>query len=404
MAVTKGIKEDVKKKNSKEISKEETIIRYGFLTLAVIVGLCIIYFVIASLIPNNYIKVGNHKIAEEEFMYQTNMQYNVFVNYYQDYIAGLGFDLSTQEGVSSFMKTAYDNQRSFGQMLLEGVVNSIQEQYIILDLIDETGFQIDEQELEETYTIQLQSLQKAADEAGYDLDDFAGIYYGTTFKAIEKVIRQTLRAQQYISYLEEQNLNAVTDERARSYYDSVDSEGNLIKDDIDKVTVVTVLKRTVDSQLQPLAEDVVAAARAKAEQVLEMAKNGQDIYELAELYSDELNDEDAEDTEEVTDETEDSVKPGEFTFTKNEVSITDLSQWAFKASIGDIELLETDIGFIVIKLIGRTDYEDVKDDVFKLIAGSDYELKMNEYQQMSEYEVGLYRPYQDLYLNYSIAQ
>ncbi|MFA5340964.1 MAG: peptidylprolyl isomerase [Clostridia bacterium] len=337
-------------------------------------------------------------------MYQTNMQYNVFVNYYQDYIAGLGFDLSTQEGVSSFMKTAYDNQRSFGQMLLEGVVNSIQEQYIILDLIDETGFQIDEQELEETYTIQLQSLQKAADEAGYDLDDFAGIYYGTTFKAIEKVIRQTLRAQQYISYLEEQNLNAVTDERARSYYDSVDSEGNLIKDDIDKVTVVTVLKRTVDSQLQPLAEDVVAAARAKAEQVLEMAKNGQDIYELAELYSDELNDEDAEDTEEVTDETEDSVKPGEFTFTKNEVSITDLSQWAFKASIGDIELLETDIGFIVIKLIGRTDYEDVKDDVFKLIAGSDYELKMNEYQQMSEYEVGLYRPYQDLYLNYSIAQ
>ena len=107
MAVTKGIKEDVKKKNSKEISKEETIIRYGFLTLAVIVGLCIIYFVIASLIPNNYVKVGNHKIAEEEFMYQTNMQYNVFVNYYQDYIASLGFNLSTQEGISSFMKTAF---------------------------------------------------------------------------------------------------------------------------------------------------------------------------------------------------------------------------------------------------------------------------------------------------------
>ncbi len=404
MAVTKGIKEDVKKKNSKEISKEETIIRYGFLTLAVIVGLCIIYFVIASLIPNNYVKVGNHKIAEEEFMYQTNMQYNVFVNYYQDYIASLGFNLSTQEGISSFMKTAYDNQRSFGQMLLEGVVNSIQEQYIILDLIEETGFQIDEQELEETYTIQLQSLQRAADEAGYDLDDFAGIYYGTTFKAMEKVIRQTLRAQQYISYLEEQNLNAVTDERARSYYDSVDAEGNLIKDDIDKVTVVTVLKRTVDAQLQPLAEDVVAAAKVKAEQVFEMAKNGQDIYELAQLYSDELNDEVIEDTEEETEETETTTKPGEFTFTKKEVSITDLSQWAFKASIGDIELIDTSIGYIVIKLIGRTEYEDVKDDVFRLIAASDYELKMNEYQQMSKYAIGLYRPYQDLYLTYSIAQ
>jgi hypothetical protein len=404
MAVTKGIKENVKKKNSKEISKEETIIRYGFLTLAVIVGLCIIYFVIASLIPNNYIKVGNNKIAEEEFMYQTNMQYNVFVNYYQDYIANLGFDLSTQEGISSFMKTAYYNQRSFGQMLLEGVVNSIQEQYIILDQIEKTNFQIDEEELEESYAIQLQSLQKAADEAGYDLDDYAGIYYGTTYKAMEKVIKQTLRAQQYISYLEEQNLSAVTDERARSYYDSVDADGNLIKDDIDRVTVVTVLKRTVDEQLKPLADDVIAAAKAKAEEIFEMAKDGQDMYELAKLYSDELNDEDAENTEDEAEETNTTAKPGEFTFSKNEVSVTDLSQWAFKASIGDIDLIKTDIGYIVIKLVGRTEYDDIKDEVYRLIAGSDYELKMNEYQQMDQYKVGLYRPYQDLYLTYSIAQ
>ena len=337
-------------------------------------------------------------------MYQTNMQYNVFVNYYQDYIANLGFDLSTQEGISSFMKTAYDNQRSFGQMLLEGVVNSIQEQYIILDQIEKTNFQIDEEELEESYAIQLQSLQKAADEAGYDLDDYAGIYYGTTYKAMEKVIKQTLRAQQYISYLEEQNLSAVTDERARSYYDSVDADGNLIKDDIDRVTVVTVLKRTVDEQLKPLADDVIAAAEAKAEEVFEMAKDGQDMYELAKLYSDELNDEDTENTEDETEETSTTAKPGEFTFSKNEVSVTDLSQWAFKASIGDIDLIKTDIGYIIIKLVGRTEYDDIKDEVYRLIAGSDYELKMNEYQQMDQYKVGLYRPYQDLYLTYSIAQ
>jgi len=337
-------------------------------------------------------------------MYQTNMQYNVFVNYYQDYIANLGFDLSTQEGISSFMKTAYDNQRSFGQMLLEGVVNSIQEQYIILDQIEKTNFQIDEEELEESYAIQLQSLQKAADEAGYDLDDYAGIYYGTTYKAMEKVIKQTLRAQQYISYLEEQNLSAVTDERARSYYDSVDADGNLIKDDIDRVTVVTVLKRTVDEQLKPLADDVIAAAKAKAEEIFEMAKDGQDMYELAKLYSDELNDEDAENTEDEAEETNTTAKPGEFTFSKNEVSVTDLSQWAFKASIGDIDLIKTDIGYIIIKLVGRTEYDDIKDEVYRLIAGSYYELKMNEYQQMDQYKVGLYRPYQDLYLTYSIAQ
>lgn len=401
MAVAKGKKEDVKKKSSKEISKEETIIRYGFLTLAVIIGLCLIYFVIASLIPKNYIKIGNHKIAEEEFMYQTNTQYKVFANYYQDYIRNLGFDLSTPEGISAFMKTAYDNQRSFGQMLLEGVVDSIQEQYIMLDQIKETGFKIDEEELEESLAIQLEAIQRAADESGYDLDKYAKLFYGTSFKAMQKVIRQTLRAQQYTTYLEEQNISAVTEERALSYYNSVDAEGNAVRDEIDRFTVVTILKRTVDDQFQPLAEDVIAAAKVKAAEIFEMAKSGGDIYELAKLYSDDLNDQEAEGSEE---ETDDAAKPGEFTFTKKEVGTTELSKWALKASVGDLDLIETEIGHVIIKLIDRTDYEDMKDDIFKLIASSDFEMKMNEYKDMEQYKVGLYKPYQELYLTYAITQ
>jgi len=407
MAVTKGIKENTakkdSKKNTKEISKEETIIRYGFLGLGVIVALCIIYFVVASLIPKNYVKVGNSNIAEEEFMYKTNTQYNVFVNYYQDYIAGLGFDITTQDGVLNFLKTAFDNQRSFGQMLLENVVDSIQEQYIILDLIEETGFQIDEQELEESYNIQLTNIQKAADEAGYDLDDYAKIYYGTTFKTMEKVIKQTLKVQQYSSYIEEQNLSAVTEDRARAYYESVDGEGNKIKDDIDKVTVVTVLKRTVDEQLNPLSDDVVAAAKIKAEEVYQLALGGQDIYELAELYSDDLVDS-VEDEEADQEEETSTTKPGEYTFTKNEVRVTDLADWAFEATEGDITLLETEIGYMVIKLIDRTEFDTVKDDVYRLIASSDYELQMQEYKSMSKYAVMHYRLYQDLYLSYQTKQ
>lgn len=407
MAVTKGVKENTakkdSKKNTKEISKEETIIRYGFLGLGVIVALCIIYFVVASLIPKNYVKVGNSNIAEEEFMYKTNTQYNVFVNYYQDYIAGLGFDITTQDGVLNFLKTAFDNQRSFGQMLLENVVDSIQEQYIILSLIEETEFPIDEQELEESYNIQLTNIQRAADEAGYDLDDYAKIYYGTTFKTMEKVIKQTLRAQQYSNYLEEQNLNAVTEDRARAYYESVDGEGNKIKDDIDKVTVVTVLKRTVDEQLNPLSDDVVAAAKIKAEEVYQLALGGQDIYELAELYSDDLVDS-VEDEEADQEEETLTTKLGEYTFTKNEVRVTDLADWAFEATEGDITLLETEIGYMVIKLIDRTEFDTVKDDVYRLISSSDYELQMQEYKAMSKYAVMHYRLYQDLYLSYQTKQ
>ena len=132
-----------------------------------------------------------------------------------------------------------------------------------------------------------------------------------------------------------------------------------------------------------------------------MAKSGGDIYELAKLYSDDLNDQEAEESEE---ETDDAAKPGEFTFTKKEVGTTELSKWALKASVGDLDLIETEIGHVIIKLIDRTDYEDMKDDIFKLIASSDFEMKMNEYKDMEQYKVGLYKPYQELYLTYAITQ
>lgn len=396
MAVTKDVKKNAVKKDSKSISKEETIIRYGFLTLAVIVGLCIVYFVVASLIPKYYIKVGNDKIPEAEFMYQTNMQYNVFVNYYQDYIQALNFDLSTKEGVISFMTTGYDNEKSFGQMLLESVVDSIQQTYVLLGEIEKTGFAVDEQELEESYKIQIENVQKAADEEGYDLDTYAGIHFGTTEKAMKTVIRRTLKAEQYTKHLEEENLKAITDERALLYYESVDKDGGLIRDDIDKVTVATILKRTVDDQLKPLADDVIAAAKATAEQVYALALEGKDIYELSALYNDSL--------EEPEEDSVPSTKPGEYTFSKREIQITVLSDWAFDAKIGDIGLLETDIGYIVTKLMSRTEYEDIKGDVFRIIANSDYQMNMKEFQQKPEYAVGLYRPYQDTYLSYTTTR
>lgn len=395
MAATTDVKNKSGKKPVKPLTKEETVIRYGFASLAFIIGLCVIYFVISSLIPTYYVKVGDYKVNENEFMYQTNMQYNVFSNYYSDYITALGYDLTTADGLTAFMTATYDEERTFGQFILESTVDSIQEMYITLDLIEQTGFEIDEAELEENLALQMQTMQSAADEAGYTLDEYAGNYFGTTLEAMMNVMRNSFKAEQYNTYLVEQYRTAVTEDRAKAYYDSVDSEGNITRDDIDEVTIVSILKKIVNDDLDPLSADMIAAAKAVAEDVYAKALAGEDIYALAAEFSDEaVTDEEATDTAPV----------GEYTIKKADVQIMDVADWSFEAEVGDIGFLETDVGYIVIKLMNRADYEDMKDDVFTLIANSDWELNMEALKDDAKYEIGLYSTYTELYLTYANAE
>ncbi|MFA7673821.1 MAG: peptidylprolyl isomerase [Clostridia bacterium] len=398
MAVTTDVKNKAGKKPVKPLTKEETVIRYGFASLAFIIGLCVIYFVVSSLIPTYYVKVGDYKVNENEFMYQTNMQYNVFSNYYSDYITALGYDLTTADGLTAFMTASYDEERTFGQFILESTVDSIQELVITLDLIEQTGFDIDEAELDENLALQMQTMQSAADEVGYTLDEYAGNYFGTSLEAMQSVMRNTFQAEQYNAYLIEQYKAAVTEDRAKAYYDSVDDEGNATKDDIDEVTIVSVLKKTVTDDLDPLSADVIAAAKAVAEDVYAKALAGEDIYALAAEFSDEAVTTDEETTDE---ETTDTTPVGEYTIKKADVQIMDIADWAFSAKVGDVGFLETDIGYIVIKLMNRADYEDMKDDVFTLIANSDWELNMEALKDDAKYEIGLYNTYTELYLTYA---
>jgi hypothetical protein len=393
MAVTTDVANKAGKKPVKPLTKEETVIRYGFASLAFIIVLCVIYFVVSSLIPTYYVKVGDYKVNEDEFMYQTNMQYNVFSNYYSDYITALGYDLTTTDGLTTFMTAAYDEERTFGQFILESTVDSIQELTITLDLIEQTGFEIDEAELEENIALQMQTMQSAADEAGFTLDEYANNYFGTSLEAIQSVMRNTFKAEQYNTYLVEQYKAAVTEDRAKAYYDSVDDEGKATKDDIDEVTIVSVLKKTVTDDLDPLSADVIAAAKAVAEDVYAKAQAGQDIYALAAEFSDEAGTTD--------EETTDTTPVGEYTIKKADVQIMDVADWSFNAEVGDVGFLETDIGYIVIKLMDRTEYEDVKDDVYNLISNSDWELNMEELKKDAKYEIGLYNTYTELYLTYA---
>ncbi len=409
MVAVKGEKKKTAQDKKADISKEEKVIRYSFLVLGIIIAISAFYFLITALIPKNYVKVGNKRIEEKEFLYHTNLQYNIFMNNNMDNIAALGFDISSQDGVMSFLKSAYDNNRSFGQLLLDQVVSGIQENFIIHELIKETGFKIDEEELNENYNIQMQSLKRLADEEGFTLEQFATQYYGSNLKTMQKVIKDSLTAQQYIVHLEEEYLDNVTEDRARAYYESEDSQGYKTRDEIDRITVVNVIKRTLGDDLKPLADDVIEAAKREAEKVYQLALEGKDIYELAKEYSDEFAEDEDLDVDDVLvkedtideDDEDQEERPGEISFSKSEIRIAEISDWAFNAKIGDVELIKTDLGYFVIKIVDRTDFDDVKDRVFNLIASSDYELKMAEYKKMPKYAVALYRPFQEMYQGYT---
>ena len=51
----------------------------------------------------------------------------------------------------------------------------------------------------------------------------------------------------------------------------------------------------------------------------------------------------------------------------------EIIDWAVKSNVGDVELIETDLGFNVIEILSLTSFEDERDNVRSVVAGEKYE-------------------------------
>ena len=86
---------------------------------------------------------------------------------------------------------------------------------------------------------------------------------------------------------------------------------------------------------------------------------------------------------------------GEYTSRKSEIGLEALETWAFDPEriMDTYSLVETEIGFHIVKYISRTGYEDALESVKSNIAYGEMLNVLAEKRAEPEYEVGYYKSF-----------
>lgn len=342
--------------------KEEVIIKYGFIALGIILGICIIAFAVISIIPTNALSIGEYKISQEEFEYhyfeQKTMLYSQILQYYPD----------VTEAV--FLQSEYQSGITYHEFAKQLALERISDIYILLDLAKEEGYVYDEAELEDskdnfqkTFTDYAVSLDRKVDEVSKDL-------YGSKFDVVLEIYENTWISSKYQDDILLTYESEVTEEDMLEYYDTY-------KDDLDQVTLKQLFIATYDAETQTFLEgDDYNDAKARVDAAYERVLAGEDFDALiAELSEDPAKEETL----------------GEYTSLQSEVGLPEIADWAFlEAEPGDIELLETQIGFHIVKLISRTGYEDAMKEVKEKLAYGAMIQMIDQKKTLPKYEIGYY--------------
>ncbi|MBN2558178.1 MAG: peptidylprolyl isomerase [Clostridia bacterium] len=347
-------------------SREEVVIKYGFLALGIILIVCIIAFAIVSILPKYALSIGDYKVKEEEFEYhyfeQKNMVFQQVLAAYPDV---------TEE---VFLNSEYSTGMTYHELIKQLAMERIADIHILLDMAKNEGYEYDEVELSDSKDNFEQSFKEYASQINMSPDEASNEIYGCDFDVVLFIYENTWISGKYQDDKMREYEMAVTEEEAEAYYEK-------FKDDLDQVTLRQIFIATYDVETQQYFEDEqYQEAKTRAEAVFERINAGEDFDALiVELSEDPA----LEDT------------GGEYKSKKSEIGLPELEEWAFseEREEGNIEMVETQIGFHIVKYMARTGYDEALDTVKGNIAYGIMLNLLSEKKQLPEYEIGYYEAF-----------
>ncbi len=205
-------------------------------------------------------------------------------------------------------------------------------------------------------------------------DEYLKAYIGISYAKYVDIIEDYFLVLKYRD--EVKATIEVSEEQVKEYYDAN-------KDDVDKVTMHHMLvdfdkylEKDAEGKTVPgatLTDEQKEKARGDAVGILAQVDEGQayDVI-LKKFYGDEYNE------EEMT---------FEFTFKKGDNYLEDIKDWAFSNEAGSTGMIESEYGFHIVKLVKRTDYEEIKDDAKAAILTEKYNEQLEEWKKNSIYDL-----------------
>jgi foldase protein PrsA len=305
--------------------------------------------------PEYVAKIGNDSITKQEYAYFLSYEkQRIIVQAEQSGNLAKGAD---EEALKKFWQTSMGETDNFGAAK-EKALDYAQEFKIQLIKAKEKKITVDKSEIE--------SMNKG-------LDDWIATnkitpekfkeMHGLNVDEFKKVYESVALVSKYAKG-EQENIEVTEDDIKKAYEEN--------KENIDTVTVVHVLKKTVDQNEKPLPNDKIEEAKKKADEILKKVKAGEDIKALAKQYS--------EDGGVATNE-------GQYEFKRDGNYVEEFKAWAFDSKVGESGIVKTNFGYHVMKLMKRTGYEEGKDGAISYAKSQKYKEIMDAQKKEPAYEM-----------------
>lgn len=289
----------------------------------------------------------------------------------------LGSTKLEMEQNASVDRTSESALKAFWDTKIEGMdareyakqqaLDSAKDYKIQLIKAKEKGLELDKGELEEIKSILNQIKQDMAATYGGDAKGAEAFKkdYNITYEKYEKILKNLRLIYKYVE--EELPTFDVTEAEMEEYYK--ESPNTVDKVQVRRIMFATMNLNTGKEYTSEEKKDI----KAKAQKVLEKIKDGEDAEKLALEYSDEPSVQDNKGLFEVTAQTPTTI-PG-------------YKEWVLEHKPGDADLLESDVGYFVLKVEDRTTYEEVKDDVKEAVQTKKYLERLEKWAKESEFDV-----------------
>ena len=252
-----------------------------------------------------YFKINNKSVSELEF----NFHMTNIINSNSSYLQYFGMS-----SVEDLYTMVYDETTglTWADYFAERAAESIKENRALIDDAKAKGVDLD---VSEDYKAYIETVATQAADAEMSTDEYLIALFGANEKELKDIIKDNLAAVQYSEYLYEQNEATEADAQAeyeanKDLYDSVDYR---------VLDFSPVIPEGADEAATQAAKD---EAKAKAQEMLDKVKAGEDFETLCATYA-------AEDqrTKYADSETDYSLVTGESaTF-----SYGPYSKWLFEA-------------------------------------------------------------------------
>jgi len=288
----------------------------------------------------------------------------------------LGSTKLEMEGNANVDRESESALKAFWDTKIEGMdareyakqqaLDSAKEYKIQLIKAMEKDMELDKGELEDTKATfnQIKNQMESVHGEGKGEEEFKKTY-NIGYEKYEKILKNLRLVYKYVE--EELPTFDITEDEMKEYYGDKPNT-------VDKVQVRRIMFATMDLTTgEEYTDDEKEDIKKEADETLEKIKSGEDSEKLA---------------LELSDDTTVEENKGLFEITANTSSnIPGFQQWALLHKPGDVDILETEYGYFLVKVESRTTYDEVKDNVKEAVQTQKYLDRLEKWSKDPEFDV-----------------